>query len=47
MLRLSLIFVSRIYLFVRLSRLSYHVYYRPALFRFYQTYFGLSRYLDT
>jgi hypothetical protein len=33
--------------FVCLSRLPCHVYYWPALFRFYWTYFGLSRFLDT
>ena len=47
MLRLGLIFVSRVYLFVHLSCLSYHVYYRPALFCLYWTYLGLSRYLNT
>jgi hypothetical protein len=30
LLRLGLISVSRIYLFMHLSRLSYHVYYQPA-----------------
>jgi hypothetical protein len=47
MLRLGLIFVSRVYLF-RASISSPSPCVLPArLFRFYQTYFGLSRYLDT
>jgi hypothetical protein len=46
-LHLGLISVSCVYLFMHLSRLFYHVYYRPAFFCFYWTYFGLSCYLDT
>ena len=47
LLRLGLIFVSRVYLFrASISSLSPCV-LLARLFRFYRTYFGLSRYLDT